>query len=175
MRNQGSSASHIPLFAVLCVASLATTSCHESTSPTRAFSASVAASADTLAIEVAVAEHFRPWLAKRTVVLDSRFGLSVNDEERPRARTQELARMLAIPIAHAEDAFDCREHCPQSGELDAMAIGRPTIRGDTARIRIHTLGVASWSKWGLCYDEDEIVTRTNGAWVFLRAVPERIC
>jgi hypothetical protein len=101
--------------AMLFLVVVATTACHQMTSPTRALTAAVRASADTLAIEMAVAEQFKAWLTGKNVTLDSRFGGQGNDE-RPSARTQEFARILGVPVAHSEDVFGCRANCPPLGE-----------------------------------------------------------
>jgi hypothetical protein len=155
-------------FVIPCVAVVSTTACHETTSPTRAFSASVRASADTLAIEDAVAEHFKPWVTGKNVTLDSRFGMSPRDAERPFARTQELARILGVPVAHTEDVLACKAGCTSTGQRSVIAITTVTIKGDTARTGILTVGVSDKSRRADAVDEEVIVTKANGVWTFTR-------
>ncbi len=156
-------------FVIQCVGVASITACHEMTSPTRALSNSVQASADTLGIEVAVAEHYKAWVMGKNVTLDSRLGMSPRDAERPVARTQELARILGVPVAHGEDVLGCIRNRPDSGEHSVITIATPTIKGDTARIGVGIdSGVSGKSRCDVQVGYGVIVTRTNGVWTFTK-------
>jgi hypothetical protein len=132
--------------------------------------ASAQTASDSLAIEAAVAQHFKPWLAGKVVMLDSRFGLKQGDVERPLARTTQIAQILGLPVAHFEDVFGCAANCALAGSQTtyAMAIRQPTIRGDTAIVGIETWGKSGTSRAALAYGEEEIVAKVNGVWKFIK-------
>src|ERR1019366_3456795 len=112
--------------------------------------------AEKITIEAAVARHFKPWLTQdvpKSVMLDSRFGLSRAVAERPSLRTQELAQILGLPVGHTEDVISCKVKCADAAIRAnfAMAIGTVSISGNTATVWIMTKGQSGASRVWVTY------------------------
>src|ERR1039458_3329433 len=127
-------------------------------------------SSDAFAMEAAVAQHCKPWLTGKFVMLDSRFGITTKDSERPAARTQAISRILGVPVAHAEDAIGCKATCVLADTRVnfAVALHLPVITGTTATVVVETYGVDVDGVHAITYSEVDILTKTNGVWKFTR-------
>lgn len=103
-----------------------------------------ATSADSAAIEAAVAQHFKSSARPPHAMLDSRFGLTARAAERPPARTKAIAQLLGLPVAHTEDVIGCTANCALVGaEISVgVAIGQITISGDSAIVL--TAFISAW-------------------------------
>jgi hypothetical protein len=132
--------------------------------------AAAQSTADTLAIELAAAQHFKPWFAGKIVMLDSRFMLGHGAAERPSERTQQIAQILGLQVAHFEDVIGCKANCALVGTNTAFAVAirLPTIKGDTAVVGIETWGVNGTSRAAVTYGVEEILAKINGIWTFVR-------
>jgi hypothetical protein len=130
--------------------------------------------ADTLAIELVAARHFKASLTGKPAIFESRYGFQPSDSERPAARTSQLSSVLGLQVAHFEDVIGCKSNCvtAPSGVL-IVWIRRPTIRGDTASVSIGTWGV-SGQRSAIADGEEDLIVRQSGTWVFVRVTKRQM-
>lgn len=123
--------------------------------------------ADSAAIEAAVAQHAKS-LASPHAMFDSRFGLTARAAERPASRTQAIARVLGLPVAHMEDVIGCVANCRLAGAQISVAVafGQIKIAGDSAIVGVLTAG--TYKGKPTSYEEEDILARTKGTWRFVR-------